>query len=221
MALTPVAVALGYGLGDRVSGKAKTAPMPQLKELSQELENHVVVAGYGRSGRLMSLMLEKTNTPYIAFDLDLTRIYAGKQEGHNVHYGDVTDTDMQGAAAFAKAKSVVITLEDIDRAVRLVTALRNFYPHLPIQIAAPDLPTQDRLRALGAADVVCTSVEGSLQLGEEMLRAAGVAEPGIEALVKALRASDYAVIRAMRQDGRDETAPSGSAAGDASPGQPA
>jgi glutathione-regulated potassium-efflux system protein KefB len=193
MALTPVAVALGYRLAEGRSSETKA--QPQLKELSEELENHVVVAGYGRCGRLMSLMLEKTDTPYIAFDLDLTRIYDGKQEGHNVHYGDVTDAEMQGAAAFAKAKSVVITLDDVDAATRLVVALRNFYPHLPIQVAAPDLPTRDRLRALGAAEVVCTNVEGGLQLGEGMLRAAGAAEPDIDALVEALRDSDYALVR--------------------------
>jgi CPA2 family monovalent cation:H+ antiporter-2 len=118
---------------------------------------------------------------------------------------------MQGAAAFAKAKAVVITLEDIDAATRLVSALRKFYPHLPIQVAAPDLPTQDRLRALGAADVVCTGVEGNIQLGEEMLRAAGVVETDIEALVTALRASDYALLRKVRRESQAGTAESGGA----------
>ncbi len=203
MALTPFAVAIGYRLADRLSGKAQ-APA-QLKELSQELDNHVVVAGYGRGGRLMSLMLEKTDTPYIAFDLDLARIYDGKQEGYNVHYGDVTDPTMQGAAAFAKARSVVITLEDTDAATRLVEALHGFYPQLPIQIAAPDLPTQDRLRAIGAAEVVCTSVEGNIQLGQEMLRAAGLADSVIAELIDGLRDNDYALVRSARRRGEAET----------------
>ncbi len=208
MALTPFVVGLGYRLADRLGGTA-TAP-PQLKELSQELENHVVVAGYGRPGRLMSLMLEKTSTPYIAFDLDLTRVYDGKQEGHNVHYGDVTDQNMQGAAAFAKARSVVVTLEDQAAAARLVVALRKFYPHLPIQIAAPDLPTQDRLRGLGAAEVVCTGIEGNIQLGQEMLRAASLADPVIAELINGLRDNDYALLRSARR--RGEAAPGDGAA---------
>ena len=202
MALTPLAVGLGYRLADRLSGKTQ-APA-QLKELSQELDNHVVVAGYGRGGRLMSLMLEKTDTPYIAFDLDLARIYDGKQEGHNVHYGDVTDPTMQGAAAFAKARSVVITLEDTGAATRLVEALHGFYPQLPIQIAAPDLPTQDRWREIGAAEVVCTSVEGNIQLGQEMLRAAGLADSVIAELLESLRQDDYALVRSARRGGETE-----------------
>ncbi len=209
MAFTPFAVALGYRLAAGL--RRKPAAAPQLKELSQELENHVVVAGYGRGGRLMSLMLEKTDTPYIAFDLDLTRIYDGKQEGHNVHYGDVADQEMRGAAAFAKARSVVITLEDTKAAIRLVEALSGFYPHLPIQIAVPDLPTQDRIRAMGAAEAICTSVEGNIQLGQRMLRAAGVVEPAIDTLVQALRESDYALVRSARGK-TDAAAPEGGAA---------
>ena len=195
MAVTPFTVKLGYGLADRRRGRTKARP--QLKEMSQELENHVVVAGYGRTGRLMCLMLEKTGTPYIAFDLDLARIKQGKLEGHEVHYGDVADPHMQGAAAFARARSVVVTLEDMAAATRLVGQLRQFYPHLPVQLAAPDLPTQDAMRRLGVTDAVCTAVEGSLQLGEAMLRSAGVAEPDIESLIAALRHGDYALIRGV------------------------
>jgi CPA2 family monovalent cation:H+ antiporter-2 len=178
--------------------------------MSEELENHVVVAGYGRSGRLMCLMLEKTATPYIAFDLDLSRIKQGKLEGHEVHYGDVTNPHMQGAATFAKAKSVVVTLEDMAAATHLVSQLRQFYPHLPIQLAAPDLSTQDAMRRLGVSDALCTAIEGDLQLGEAMLRSAGVAAPDIESLTAALRHSDYALIRGVGTAGgpaSDETGP--------------
>jgi glutathione-regulated potassium-efflux system protein KefB len=208
MAATPFTVKLGYGLAARRGGRAKA--QPQLKEMSEELENHVVVAGYGRSGRLMCLMLEKTATPYIAFDLDLARIKQGKLEGHEVHYGDVTNPHMQGAAAFAKAKSVVVTLEDMAAATHLVSQLRQFYPHLPIQLAAPDLSTQDAMRRLGVSDALCTAIEGDLQLGEAMLRSAGVAAPDIESLTAALRHSDYALIRGVGTAGgpaSDETGP--------------
>lgn len=124
MALTPFAVKLGYWLADHFEGKPKVEVF--LKEMSEEMENHAVVAGCGRTGRLMCIMLERTNTPYIAFDLDLTRITDARAEGLNVHYGDVSDPAMQGAAAFAKAKSVIITLADIEAAKRLVEQLQNF-----------------------------------------------------------------------------------------------
>ena len=193
MALTPFVVNLGYWLADRLAGKPKVEA--SLKEISEGMENHVVVAGCARPGRLMCIMLEKTDSPYIAFDLDLGHITRAKAEGLNVHYGDVSDPEMQGAAAFAKAKSVVVTLEDMEAAKRLVEHIQTFYPHLPIQLAAPDLPTQDAMRAIGVKDAICTGIEGNLQLAGTMLRTVGVPKEDIDELIETLRKGDYAMIR--------------------------
>ncbi len=195
MALTPLLAKLGNGLAGRLAPQT----MP-LKELSEEMRDHVVVAGYGRSGRLMCLMLESTDTPYIAFDLDLEGIAEGKSAGHNVHFGDVTDPEMQGAAAFAQAKAVVVTLEDMQAAARLVEELANFYPHLPIHMATPDLATRDAMRARGVAEAVCNLVEGNLQLGGSMLSTAGVVQEDIDLLIEDFRRDDYALLRGLSVD---------------------
>ena len=192
MALTPLLVKLGHGLAGRF-----TAKPVRLKELSEEMENHVVVAGYGRTGRLMCRMLESTDTPYIAFDLDPKGIAAAKTRGHNVHYGDVTDPEMQGAAAFARARAVVVTLEDMQAAARLVEELVNFYPHLPIHMATPDLATRDAMRARGATKAFCNMVEGNLFLGGSVLSTAGVVQEDIEQLIEDFRRDDYALLRGM------------------------
>jgi glutathione-regulated potassium-efflux system protein KefB len=193
MAATPFIMALGYSAAHRLAPEATSATA--VNKVGEGLQNHIVVAGYGRAGRLMCLMLKKTDTPYIAFDLNPARIRHGQAEGHNVHYGDLADPRMQGTAAFAKAKSVVVTLDDPHAAERLIGELRAFYRETPIQVAAPDLPSQDAMRRLGVAEAICTSVEGSLQLGEAMLRVAGVAEHDIEVLAEALRRNDYALLR--------------------------
>lgn len=192
MALTPLLMKLGYGLADRL--QTKTMP---LKELSEEMRDHVVVAGYGRSGRLMCMMLESTDTPYIAFDLDLQGIAEGKSAGHNVHFGDVTDPEMQGAAAFARATAVVVTLEDMQAAARLVEELVTFYPHLPLHMATPDLATRDAMRARGVAEAVCNIVEGNLQLGGSVLGTAGVDQVDIGLLIEDFRRDDYALLRGI------------------------
>jgi len=190
MALTPLLEKLGQRFTDHLA--TKTMP---LKELSEEMRDHVVVAGYGRSGRLMCMMLESTDTPYIAFDLDLEGIAEAKKRGHNVHFGDVADPEMQGAAAFARATAVVVTLEDLLAAARLVEEIGNFYPYLPIHMATPDLATRDAMRAKGVAEAVCDLVEGNLQLGGSVLRSAGVVQSDIDHLIEDFRRDDYALLR--------------------------
>lgn len=200
MAFTPLMVKLGYWLADLLAGK--TIVDTPLKDLSEEMQDHVVVAGYNRSGRLMCMMLERTNTPYIAFDLDLERIAEGKKDGHNVHFGDVTDPEMQGAAAFARATSVVVTLEDMRAAGCLVEELRTVYPYLPIHMATPDLATRDAMRAKGVAEAVCVVLEGNLQLGGSVLGTAGVVQEDIDRLIDDFRRDDYALLRGVAAESR-------------------
>ncbi len=193
MALTPLLVTLGSWLADRLAGRAMIEG--PLKEMSEEMRDHVVVAGYGRSGRLICMMLEGTDTPYIAFDLDLRGIAEAKSRGHNVHFGDVANPEMQGAAAFARASAVVVTLEDMRAAGHLVEELRNFYPYLPIHMTTPDLATRDAMRARGVAEAVCNLVEGNLQLGGSVLSTAGVVQEDIDQLIEDFRRDDYALLR--------------------------
>jgi voltage-gated potassium channel Kch len=200
MAVTPLLVKLGYWLAYLLAGK--TVVDSPLKDLSEEMQDHVVVAGYNRTGRLMCMMLERTDTPYIAFDLDLERIAGGKKDGHNVHFGDVTDPEMQGAAAFARATAVVVTLEDMRAAGQLVEELRTFYPYLPIHMATPDLATRDAMRARGVADAVCNLVEGNLQLGGSVLGTAGVVQEDVDRLIEDFRRDDYALLRGVAAESK-------------------
>lgn len=142
-------------------------------------------------------MLESTNTPYIAFDMDLDGIADAKRKGHNVHFGDVTDPEMQGAAAFAKATAVAVTLEDMRAAGRLVEELRSFYPSLPIHMTTPDLATRDAMRDKGVAEAVCNIIEGNLILGGSLLSAAGVLQEDIDQLIEDFRRDDYALLRGI------------------------
>ncbi len=193
MAITPFVVRAGYWFADSLASStpAQTGADPS----SEALQDHVIVAGYNRIGRLMCIMLTRTGTPHIAFDIDPARVAGGRAEGANLHLGDVTNPLMHGVAAFARAKVIVVALEDIEKAARLVEHLRSFYPHLAIQMAAQDLATQNRMREMGVMDVICTQVEGGLQLGQTMLHAAGVSDTDIDDLSHALRIDDYAAIR--------------------------
>lgn len=193
MALTPFMVKLG----ERVAQKSSSTSVAEssLKQTSQSLEGHVVVAGYNRIGRLMCLMLEKSETPYIAFDMLQSSVEQGQREGFEVFYGDVTNPYMQGAAALATARAVVLSLEDMDRAEKLVDYLHTFYPNVPVLMAVPSLSDQNRMRAKGVQQVVCTQVEGGLQLGQQLLEAAGTGATEVGQLVEQLRENDYSLIR--------------------------
>ena len=99
MIVTPLMTKLGDFLADR-SASPPGARVPA-DEAHVDLVRHVVVAGFGRGGRVISLMLEKSGIPYVAFDTDPGRVSLGKREGRNVRFGDMTDPHVLDASESA------------------------------------------------------------------------------------------------------------------------
>lgn len=144
------------------------------------------------------MMLERAKIHHIAFDYVYAQVRAGKSAGHSVEFGDVSNPQMQGAAALAKAKLVAVMLEDHDRACRLAEQLRGFYPALPIYVAVGDLLTRDHLRQLGIFHAITTYLEGNLILATEVLTNAGLSEEIVHEMVEDFRKDGYALLRATR-----------------------
>lgn len=194
MAATPLLVRLGEALAARVERREqRTAGQPAPAEGEQR---HVIVAGYGRVGRIVCLLLEKCGVPFRAFDRDPERVELGRRDGRPVAFGHLVDAASLGAAGVGRARAVVVTFGEASQCERLVAAVRHFHPEIPLHVRVRDLATRRRLLADGATSAVPEAAEGSLQLGAEVLRALEVAEDDVLRLLDAARADDYAWLEA-------------------------
>ena len=193
--VSPPLINLAYALSRRWR---RHGPTPQWSKYDGELDGHVAVVGYSYTGRVICSLLARAGVPYIAFDLDLERIAEGQTLGHNVHYGDVTDPDMLGAASIAGARDVVVTTRDYGETRSVVGNLRAFYPQVPVLAAVPYLFQRDELRRLGVPEAMALMPEGMLELGRQVLARAGVGPTEIAQHTADLRADDYALLRGVR-----------------------
>jgi voltage-gated potassium channel Kch len=193
MAITPFVAALGYAIARRV--KPASEAVSPFTQASDELEGHVVIVGYNRAGRLLCMMLERAGVRYIGFDRLYSRVSAGRAEGHAIQFGDVSNPAMQGAASIAKAKLVVVMIEEPDQAGRIAEQIRGFYPSVLIYVAVPDLVTRDLLRQRGISDAIATTTEGNLLLASRVLKDTGMSDDDVEQLVGDFRKDDYALLR--------------------------
>jgi hypothetical protein len=80
--VSPVLINLGYKLVDRFTTEPK--PDLPLKALSESIHDHVIVVGYSYVGRVICVILEQANIPYIAFERSLDRLAVAKKGKHKV-----------------------------------------------------------------------------------------------------------------------------------------
>jgi voltage-gated potassium channel Kch len=158
---------------------------------ARELKDHVLIAGFGRVGQTLGLLLESSLIPYLALDLDQDRIAVGRNQGLPVFFGDACRRDVLRAAGAERARMVVITLDDPEAADRTVQLLRQLRPDIPVLARARDLDQCQRLISVGATDVVPEMVEGSLRLGGSLLHILGKPPDEVSELLEEFRRQTY------------------------------
>jgi len=193
MIVTPLVTKFGDLLADRLEAAPSAGVFAQPETV--DLQRHVVVAGYGRGGRVISLMLEKSGIPYVAIDMDPDRVSLGKREGRNVRFGDMTDPHVLDASGIGDAAALVVTLYDMRQTEKLVSTVRSFYPAVSVYARVRNLAVRDRLLARGVSHVMPEAVEGSLQLGKAVLQGVGTKDEDLRTLLDDLRRQDYAMLR--------------------------
>ncbi len=146
---------------------------PQEDEEIDAGPNPVIVAGYGRFGQVVSRLLTADGIGTTLLDHDSSQIELTGRFGYKVFYGDASRLQLLQAAGADEAKLLVIAIDERDTAVQMVTAARQFFPHLRVLARAYDRPHAYRLMDAGA-DVITRETFGSaLIMGEEALKLLG------------------------------------------------
>ncbi|HXX03355.1 MAG TPA: cation:proton antiporter [Xanthobacteraceae bacterium] len=173
MALTPLlSLAARHIAAQLTSGKAID---PEVMVRPAGGQQHAIVVGYGRVGKVVCALLREHGIPYIAADSDAATVARDRRDGHDVYNGNAADPLFLESCGLGKAAGVIITIHTasiIDDVVEHVRAMR---PDILIVSRARDADHARHLYGLGATDAVPETIEASLQLSEAALVGLGVA----------------------------------------------
>lgn len=207
MLATPGLLYLGPGLGlwlqDIGLSRFQRRDEPEIPEGDVEMEDHVLIVGYGPVGRRLAQVLDECEIPFVVIDLNSTSIEEARASGYPALYGDATRVPIQESAGVHRAKLCVVAVNDHRAARRIVRIARHENPSLQLLVRARFLSDVDALRSSGADVVVPEELETSIQMFSHVLRAYRVGQDEINDHVDTVRARDYAAFR--RPDGMDST----------------
>jgi CPA2 family monovalent cation:H+ antiporter-2 len=166
---------------------AKHAPGPGL----DEFDNHVVIGGMGRVGRLVAQALEAEHVPYVAIDANGEQVaHMRLAGGRSVFFGDAGREELLEKVGGRRARAFVVTINSPLAAERMVAAARRMRPNALIFARAVDTAHAERLIALGAVGVIPETVEASLQLAARLLEGLDLPEEAVSQRVADMRASE-------------------------------
>jgi monovalent cation:H+ antiporter-2, CPA2 family len=169
--------------------------LTQIATRTMTTQQHVLIAGFGRSGQSLARLLEEEHIAYHALDLDPDRVREAQAAGANVSYGDAARRESLVAAGIHRAAALVVTYASTPSALKVLHFAHELAPTLPVIVRSHDDTDLDKLRAAGAAEVVPEAIEGSLMLASHALMMLGIPLRRVVHRVQAARAERYASLR--------------------------
>lgn len=172
----PVLAFAGAKLGGRPAANpaGNLAIEPQIDAEAAEGQPVVLVAGYGRVGRLVGEMLGRHDIAWVAAERDPRLVELGRRNGDAVFFGDAARPEFLKRCGLETARALVVTMDNPEAAEAVVATALELRPGLTVVARARDARHAKRLYELGATDAVPETIEASLQLSEAALVDIGI-----------------------------------------------
>lgn len=191
MAVTPLLSIIGRLIESKLDEQEELDKSMEFKGVS-DLDQHVIISGFGRVGRVIAYMLYEMNYNYIAVDSDLMLVKKARSQGFPVYHGDLSNLEVLKAVGADRASCVILTMNDKTSLRAAVRAISTHFKDLPIISRAEDFKHGKGLHKLGADICVPATIETGLQMGGALLKQLGVAELEVLDLKEQFRRNDYA-----------------------------
>lgn len=187
MFLVSVAISMAFTptllkIGQRISKKSAKNNMDSLfssdedlKSEANDLNNHIIIIGFGRVGKILSrLLLSKDYYNFICLESDLRRVAEARKENFPVYYGRGEKLGIYKLLGIEKAQMLVITGKEMANMKDIVKLIRANYPSIPIIVRVDNHDEALELKKAGASDAMPENFESSLLLASYVLKNMGL-----------------------------------------------
>jgi CPA2 family monovalent cation:H+ antiporter-2 len=199
MLLAPFMVRRAGWLVRRLVRTNRTGDQREISGADREIGPFVLVCGYGRTGKLITRVLDEIGIRYLALDKDPQNVKRAWEYGTPVSFGDAGSSGLLRAAGLDTARAVVLSFADDAAQRRAITATRRERPEVPILVRARNDEELDALIAAGATEGVPETLETALMLLFQLLVLLEI--PAGHALehIRGIRSDRYPLLKGFLQ----------------------
>lgn len=204
MILTPFLLNAGPDLGKLLSRTPLRKFGQDTGNLDSEgqtnLEDHVIIVGYGPAGRHLEQVLHNSGIPYIIIEMNPESVKEMQKNDIPVIYGDASRQHILELAGISTAKLCVIATNDPSASPRIIKVARHNNPTLQIIVRTRYLSESKRLERMGADIVIPEEMETTVRIFSHVLGSYMIPQDEIKEHIRTLRAHDYEILRGSVQE---------------------
>lgn len=188
MALTPLLSSLGIKIEDKIG---MSLDSDQEFKGVIDLSGHVIIAGFGRVGKVVAYVLDQKQVDYIAVDSNASLVRRSRRKGFHIYHGDLSTHEALQAIGAERASAIVLSMDDRSSITKTTRIVSKSFPNLQIIARVEDWKHANYLSKLGLHFAIPTTIETGLQLGCTVLRNLYFPEHEIVSLKDKARGNQY------------------------------
>ena len=191
LAATPMLVTLGRWIADHIHETV----MDEEPGEGEPLKRHIIIVGYGLNGQNVARVLVSTGIRHVVLDEDADRVAAAREAGSRAILADAGDPLALQLAGIEQAVAVIVAISDPDGTRRIVRFCRTTNATIHIIVRTRYVAEVERLRALGADEIIPEEFETSLEIVTRTLRVLCVPQNIVANQLRLLRDEGYKMLR--------------------------
>ncbi|MFK4004353.1 cation:proton antiporter [Qipengyuania sp. NPDC077563] len=173
VALTMLATPLLFILYDKVIAHALCEGEGREADVIEE-QNPVIIAGRGRVGGIVDRMIQAAGYSTTVIDYDSKQLEIARKFGLRTYFGDATRPDLLDSAGIARAKLLVVALDEREQIDRLVKYVVKNHPQVHVVARAIDRSHVYDLWYYGCRDIIRETYDSSIRMGRSSFEALGM-----------------------------------------------
>ena len=140
------------------------------------LKDHFIVGGIGRVGDNVTEELIATGRPYVVIDVDTEKIAAHQEKRPEALclHGDAGEDELLLRAGLARARGVFAITGDDSKNLVIALSAKQLNPAVRVVARCHDVNFVEKIRRVGADDIVSPDFTGGMRIASSMLRPAVV-----------------------------------------------
>ncbi len=136
---------------------AKELSADDVEIKSAGYSHHVIVCGYGHTGRDIVRRLERQHMPYIIIEHDIKLVEEAKKEGKNIVFGNAAQEIVLEKLDIKKASSVIVAIDNFPKLKMVVETIHGINPKIDIVAKVENLQEKEMLGDFNLKHVVSNS----------------------------------------------------------------
>ncbi|NMB79980.1 MAG: potassium transporter KefB, partial [Methanomicrobiales archaeon] len=205
MAATPFVLGLGHPLTSRL------CHLPSLSVIAQgtcgiddgkhhpERKDHLVIIGYGVTGRNLARAARHGQIPYSIVELNPDLVTEARLEGEPVIFGDATSEGVLNHAGVRSARIAVIAINDPVATRKITAHVRHLNENVIITVRTRYVNEMEALYLAGADEVIAEEFETSVEIFTRVLHKYFIPRDRIESFISEVRSSGYQMLRSRSE----------------------